>query len=631
MQAQSSSEIVLSSLSKFPDQGNAASMRLIADAIPQIVWIANPEENFEFFNRAWYEFTGLAVDESISSGWKAALHPDDLSECRQSWLQAVGSGNALEVECRFRRASDGMYRWHLTRAHALKNEVGEVIKWIGSSTDINDQKVAQHALREVVDEVERQVKERTAELLTTNMQLLDAISERRHAAAMHERDTQRLNDIIATQAHLVQAGLNLPSFLKLAAEKIHRLTGAAGTVVEIIEDDEVVSAAAAGITVPFIGFRMNIATSLSGLCIRKGQVLKCANVEQDPRVDRDACLKVGAASLAVAPLFNKGVPIGALKILSNVPDAFGQRDLQTLELVAGLLGAAVAQQVHIESNQRLLEERTHALSALQTEIENRLRSEQQLRASEKRTRTLLESSHDAFFGVNAEGVIVDWSAQAERMFEWSGDDAIGKQFAPLLFPEYARARILTEIDLMILTGEDTAASRRIVSKALLRSGAIRPIELSIFSIRDNSARVVDVFVRDLGGQRKFPWAETGREKALRTVADSLPAWIAYIDKRERYLFANAYYSTNGGRDPNQMIGLSLREVLGEERYAGMKDKVNEAKRGIEVRYSRTIDTQKGPIRQQVHYVPDIAENGAVLGFYSIVIKATASEERGAEG
>ena len=342
--------------------------------MPQIVWIAAPDGTIEYFNQAWLDFTGHALEESLGQGWEFVVHPNDLDKCRAQWLAAVQTGTELETECRLHRASDGAYRWHLCRAQVLRDDTGALIKWVGNCTDIDDQKVAQQALREAVSSVERQVKERTAELLTTNLQLLDAISERRRAASIHEQDTQRLNDIIATQALLAQAGVNLPSLLNLAAQKIHRLTGATGTIVELIEQDDLVSAAAFGSTVPFVGFRLNMSESMSGLCIRKRRILKCDNSFDDPRVDQAACLMVGAVSLLVAPLYNKGTAIGVLKILSSTPNAFGQRDVQTLELMAGLLGAAIAQQVRLQSSERLLAERTEALSALQAEMENRLRS-----------------------------------------------------------------------------------------------------------------------------------------------------------------------------------------------------------------------------------------------------------------
>jgi PAS domain S-box-containing protein len=173
-------------------------------------------------------------------------------------------------------------------------------------------------------------------------------------------------------------------------------------------------------------------------------------------------------------------------------------DVQTLELMAGLLGAAIAQQVHIQSNERLLAERADALSALQAEIENRLRSEQQLREAEQRTRVLLESSHDAFFSMSSEGVIVDWNGQSESLFGWLRQEAAGKQFAALLIPEHARPGLSAELEQIIGSIETPAFKRRIELTALHRLGSSISIELSISSIRDGAEQLAYVFIRDIG-------------------------------------------------------------------------------------------------------------------------------------
>ncbi len=606
--------------------GSDAALRLIADAMPQIVWIADADGRFEFCNQAWHEFSGIVPDGPLEQCIESVLHPDDSDRCQAIWRDAVKNATVFEIECRFRRASDGAYRWHLVRAHTLKDETGAVAKWIGSSTDINDQKDAQRALRDSIEDVERQVRDRTAELQTTNMQLLEAISERRRAAAIHEQDTQRLNDIIATQAMLMQAGMTLRSFLDLAARKVHRLTGATGTVVELIEGNEVVSAAATGSTAPFIGFRKNIAGSLSGLCIRKRQILKCDNALTDPRVDAEACLKVGAVSLVVAPLYDKGEAIGVLKILSTQPAAFGQRDMQTLELMAGLLGAAIAQQVQIHSNERLLAERTNAVSALQSEIDNRLRSELRLQQAERRIRILLERSHDAFFCMDGEGVIVDWNKQAESMFGWPSKDAMGSQFAALMLPEEARAGLDAQIRMIANADESTLINKRIEMTALQPDGRTIPVELLLFPVREDDARVVNVFVRDIGRQKQIEEKIIPNEKRLRTIADNLPAWIAYLDANQRYCFANAYYATESGIDPADLIGHALIDVVGSRRYADMKERLDEVMRGSEVRYERTIKSNRGAMRQKVHYIPDIAKDGTVSGFFSIVTRIGDYEE-----
>ncbi|MBV9848635.1 MAG: PAS domain S-box protein [Armatimonadetes bacterium] len=128
-------------------QESLARYRFLADAMPQIVWTARPDGSLDYYNRRWYEYTGLAVEQTQGWGWEPVLHPDDLPPCIDRWTQAVRSGEAYEIEYRLKRASDGTYRWHLGRAFPLRDALGVIVQWVGTCTDIDDQKRAEEALQ----------------------------------------------------------------------------------------------------------------------------------------------------------------------------------------------------------------------------------------------------------------------------------------------------------------------------------------------------------------------------------------------------------------------------------------------------------------------------------------------------
>ncbi len=117
----------------------APGYRSLAAALPQIVWTAGPGGAVDYCNPRWYDYTGLTPEQSLGIGWQRAIHPDDLPRCTDRWLLAVHTGRDYEVECRYRRA-DGVYRWHLVRAIPLRDATGQITAWIGTSTDIDDQK-----------------------------------------------------------------------------------------------------------------------------------------------------------------------------------------------------------------------------------------------------------------------------------------------------------------------------------------------------------------------------------------------------------------------------------------------------------------------------------------------------------
>ncbi|WP_375473801.1 ATP-binding protein [uncultured Nostoc sp.] len=114
--------------------------RYLAEAIPQLVWTTKPNGECDYFNQNWCEYTGLTLEQSLGSGWLAALHPDDLQRADKVWSDAVKNSTIYNNEYRFKRAADGSYRWQLARGLPLKDEQGFVVKWFGTCTDIHEQK-----------------------------------------------------------------------------------------------------------------------------------------------------------------------------------------------------------------------------------------------------------------------------------------------------------------------------------------------------------------------------------------------------------------------------------------------------------------------------------------------------------
>src|SRR5882757_7369561 len=121
-------------------------LRLVIDTIPTLVWRAGPEGIPDFLNKTALDYTGISLDQAATA-WPRAFHPDDKKGMLQKWSAIRESGVPGELEARLRRA-DGEYRWFLFRAEPLRDQSGNIVKWYGSSTDIEDRKRAEEALRE---------------------------------------------------------------------------------------------------------------------------------------------------------------------------------------------------------------------------------------------------------------------------------------------------------------------------------------------------------------------------------------------------------------------------------------------------------------------------------------------------
>jgi PAS domain S-box-containing protein len=118
---------------------SADQLRIIIDTIPTLVWCNRPDGSSEFLNQRWLDYTGLSIEEARDWGWKAAIHPEDLPRLLDVWQALLASGKPGEFEARLRRL-DGVYRWFLFRVEPLFDELGNIVKWYGTNTDIEDRK-----------------------------------------------------------------------------------------------------------------------------------------------------------------------------------------------------------------------------------------------------------------------------------------------------------------------------------------------------------------------------------------------------------------------------------------------------------------------------------------------------------
>jgi len=165
--------------------------RTLAETVPEMIWTAAPDGVVDFVSSQWITYTGLSPELSVGHAWELILHPDDRDASTAAWQRAVRTGQTYEMEYRFRRGSDGAYRWFLGRANPLRDANGQILKWFGTSTDIEDQKHHQQIL-------EWQIKERTEELADANTRLQQEMLEREHARReLDEQNEKMLQDLIA--------------------------------------------------------------------------------------------------------------------------------------------------------------------------------------------------------------------------------------------------------------------------------------------------------------------------------------------------------------------------------------------------------------------------------------------------
>jgi PAS domain S-box-containing protein len=149
-------------------------LRAITDTMPQMVWSARPDGYHDYHNRRWYELTGTTHEQTEGAGWNDAFHPDDRNGAWIDWQHSLATGEPYEVEHRLRTA-DGSYRWMLGRALPIRDQkTGEILRWFGTCTDIEETIAARDTLARSRDDLEHLVAERTKDLQETQARLAQA-------------------------------------------------------------------------------------------------------------------------------------------------------------------------------------------------------------------------------------------------------------------------------------------------------------------------------------------------------------------------------------------------------------------------------------------------------------------------
>ncbi len=157
--------------------------RKLADGVPEMIWTADPRGMVDYVNQA-NDYTGRAAEQSYGGAFAETIHPDDQPLALEKWQGALRSGQPFEVECRL-QGKDGGYRWFLVRANPIRNDAGEIEKWIGTCTDIENQKQNQKLLEE-------EVLDRTVQLEKMNSRLQEEMAEKDLARKQFDGQNEKM-------------------------------------------------------------------------------------------------------------------------------------------------------------------------------------------------------------------------------------------------------------------------------------------------------------------------------------------------------------------------------------------------------------------------------------------------------
>jgi PAS domain S-box-containing protein len=405
--------------------------RLIAEAIPQIVWTARPDGWLDYYNHQWYDYTGLSAEESEGWGWQSVLHPDDLEPCLERWKDAVSSGEIYEIEYRFRRAADGAYRWHLGRALPVRDGTGEIRKWFGTCTDIDDRKRAEIALGFL---------DRVSKVLSSSLDYETTLGSVARMTVPHMADWCGIDIIDAggVARHVVTAHTD-PAMVEWAEELYRRYPvapdspGGTPNVMRIGRSE----------FYPRISDEMLVAT---------------ASNEEHLALLR----KIGFSSVMIIPLIARNRTLGAISLVSSSPTHhFDAGDLALAEELAHRAAIAV-------DNARLY---------------------RQAEEQRERLRVTLASIGDAVITTDTSGRITFMNLAAESLTGWTHDEAAGHELMEVftIIDEESRRTIESPVPRVFRDDDTITLAHHTI--LVNREGAEIPIDDSCAPIRNADGEI----------------------------------------------------------------------------------------------------------------------------------------------
>ncbi len=339
---------------------------------------------------------------------------------------------------------------------------------------------------------------------------------------------------------LANARIETALFMQSVVDLSCSLLRTPASVIELVEGDEMVYRCASAAFSTHVGLRLPRTSSLSGLCLREARVLRADDTETDPRVDREACRRVGVRSMICVPLFEGGAAVGVLKVMATTPSAFSSRDEETLTLLAGALGAALGQRLAREAQ---------------------LNAEKKLREAQERLQALLDNANDAVVCVDESGLITEWNSMAESLFGWPRESALGLDLGDLVVPDRLRRAHRAGFSEFLRRGGSGKVRWRIERQALQRSGAERSVELSLSAVRIGAQWEFLAFMHDIEDRKRMESAL--REAALTDALTGLPNRRAFLDACERALsmarrhkrsLALLFFDLDGFKEINDRLG-----------------------------------------------------------------------------
>jgi PAS domain S-box-containing protein len=351
-----------------------SQLQTVTATMREAVVAYDMDRRLKYVNPAFERLTGYPEEDLRDQEFLQYIHSDDRPAILAEW-DRLAQGRALRDQEYRLVTRTGQIRWCSSSWEPLRDETGRQIGYLGTEFDITERKVAEEEMR---------------------------------------LDTELFQAVLEVEQAVTAAGLDSATVMRVIAERSKGLTGASGAVIEAIEGESLAPLVHVGTEAA----RLELSTSLSGVCVRTGELQRSDDVLTDPRIQHQSYHQLGIRSLMVLPLRDEQRIQGVLKVVSPEPNAFSDRDAKALRLLGGLMGAALGRAAAFEGRQARLEERTRALQE-----------------SEQRFKQLVDVAQEGIWVADDRGVITYVNQRMGDLLGYSNGALLGRPVYDFLEPQ----------------------------------------------------------------------------------------------------------------------------------------------------------------------------------------------------